>query len=295
MAYFLIDNNTKLQLIKEKPFKLEKDIQKITELNLKEIFGLEFVCSEFTVKNFRIDTLAYDRESNSFVIIEYKKDKNFSVIDQGFAYLSCMLNNKSDFILEYNEHNKNSLKREDIDWSQSKIVFISSSFTIYQKEAINFNDLPIELWEVKRYCNNTISYQQIINKGSQESIRAISKLDSSISNITNEIKIYSETDHLAKASEQIIELYEMLKNKILTNYDDINVKIRKYYIAFISKTNFVDIRISKKDIKIWLNLPKGKLNDPQNIARDVSAIGHWGNGDYELILKNLLIHHIIVQ
>lgn len=78
----------------------------------------------------------------------------------------------------------------------------------------------------------------------------------------------------------------MLKNKILTNYDDINVKIRKYYIAFISKTNFVDIRISKKDIKIWLNLPKGKLNDPQNIARDVSAIGHWGNGDYELILKN---------
>lgn len=146
--------------------------------------------------------------------------------------------------------------------------------------------MPIELWEVKRYCNNTISYQQIINKGSQESIRAISKLDSSISNITNEIKIYSETDHLAKASEQIIELYEMLKNKILTNYDDINVKIRKYYIAFISKTNFVDIRISKKDIKIWLNLPKGKLNDPQNIARDVSAIGHWGNGDYELILKN---------
>ena len=59
--------------------------------------------SEFTLHNFRIDTLAFDEESKSFVIIEYKKDKSFSVVDQGYAYLSLMLNNKADFILEYNE------------------------------------------------------------------------------------------------------------------------------------------------------------------------------------------------
>jgi len=30
---------------------------------------------------------------------------------------------------------------------------------------------------------------------------------------------------------------------------------------------------------------KGKLDDPKKIMRDVSAKGHWGNGDYEIVLK----------
>jgi hypothetical protein len=63
----------------------------------------------------RIDTLAFDPESRAFIIIEYKRDRNFSVIDQGMAYLNLMLNNKTDFILEYNERiTTPSLKREDI-------------------------------------------------------------------------------------------------------------------------------------------------------------------------------------
>jgi hypothetical protein len=38
----------KLKEIKEKPFKLEKDIQKVFEANLVAIMGLELVKSEFT-------------------------------------------------------------------------------------------------------------------------------------------------------------------------------------------------------------------------------------------------------
>lgn len=78
-----------------------------------------------------LDTLAFDEELKSFVIIEYKKDKNFSVIDQGYAYLSVMLNNKADFILEYNETVIKAWKT-DVDWSQSKIIFVSQGFTNYQ-------------------------------------------------------------------------------------------------------------------------------------------------------------------
>ncbi len=70
--------------VKEKPFKLEKEIQKLFEANLNSIMGLEFVKSEFTIKNKRIDTLAFDTQSNAFIIIEYKRDKNMSVVDQGF-------------------------------------------------------------------------------------------------------------------------------------------------------------------------------------------------------------------
>jgi predicted transport protein len=284
MALFNINNQNKLELIKELPFKLEKDIQNLTEQNMKSIFGLEFVRSEFSLNNFRIDTLAFDREASSFVIIEYKRDKNFSVIDQGYAYLSLMLNNKADFILEFNENCKETLKRNDIDWSQSRVIFISPNFTTYQKEAINFKDLPIELWEVKRYNNKTISYNKIQTSGSQESIKTISRQDEAIEKVTKEIRVFTEQEHLEKASEGIKELYEKLKNAIL-NLDSLEVKPKKLYIAFVASSNVVDVHIQRNQIKMWLNLQKGELDDPKGICRDVSQTGHWGNGDYEIAIQ----------
>ena len=47
----------------------------------------------------------------------------------------------------------------------------------------------------------------------------------------------------------------------------------------------MDIHLQKSQIKVWINLTKGELEDPKNLARDVSKIGHWGNGDYEIIIK----------
>lgn len=270
--------------IKEKPFKLERDLQKLTEENLKIIFGYDCVKSEFSIGNFRLDTLAYDKETNSFVIIEYKRDKNFSVIDQGYAYLSLMLNNKADFILEYNESQKNTLKRTDIDWSQSKVIFISQSYTTYQREAINFKDLPIELWEIKRYENNTVSYEQIQKYGSQESIKTISKSDNAINKVSKEIKVYTEQEKLESATDEIKELYHKFKQAIL-NLGDITIKPKKLYVAFIAGTNIADILIQKNALKIWINMRKGDLEDGRKITRDVSNTGHWGNGDYELRVK----------
>jgi len=138
---FLFKNNKgRLTQIKEVKFKSEGELQKITETNLKGIFGLELVKSEFEIKtpqrNFFIDTLAFDPESKSFVIIEYKISKNFSVIDQGYAYLAAALNNKSDLILEYNEQKNKNLRKKDVDWSQMKVLFISPEFTPYQESAI---------------------------------------------------------------------------------------------------------------------------------------------------------------
>ena len=151
MFLYKIDTNNKLSEIKERKFDKEIELHKLCENNIEKIFGLKFVRREFAVGSFRLDTLAYDENSKSFVIIEYKNTSNFSVVDQGYAYLSLMLNNKADFILEYNENCKETLKRNDVDWSQSRVIFVSPSFNNYQKQSINFKDLPFELWEVKKF------------------------------------------------------------------------------------------------------------------------------------------------
>ncbi len=286
MALFDIGKNNQLQNIKEFPFKLEKDIQNLTEQNINTIFGLELVKSEFSIGNFRIDSLAFDKESSSFVIIEYKRDKNFSVIDQGYAYLSLMLNNKADFILEYNENCQNILKRNDVEWSQSRVLFISPRFTTYQKEAINFKDLPIELWEIKRYSNKTVSYNQVQTSGSQESIKAISNQNDNIDTVTKEIKVFTEQEHINNGDIENQELYHKLKEGILNIDDNITIHPKKQTVGFKIENNiFCDVVILNKLIKMYINLKSGDLKDERGIARDVSNVGHWGNGSYEIKMK----------
>ena len=286
---FKVSQDGKLDQIKEQSFKLEKEIQNLTETNLKVIFGLNFISSEFKIQNFKIDSLAFDEENKSFVIIEYKRDKSFSVIDQGYTYLSLMLNNKADFVLAYNDNNKKQLKKSDVDWTQSKIFFVSPSFTAYQKGAINFKDIPMELWEISRYENNSISFERVVNSQANESIKTITKSNSLKVSVNDEIKVYTEDDHLENASIEIKELYEKFKIGILNigdEYGDFEIRPKKLYIAYVLGTNVVDINIQKKQIKMWINLKAGYLKDEKMITKDVANVGHWGNGDYEIAVNS---------
>ena len=138
-------SNGKLSQIDRNDCSLEKEIQAIVEGSVSELFGLQFISSEFLIESFRLDTLCYDEEQKAFVVIEYKKGSSYSVIDQGYSYLSVLLNNKADFILEYNETQDNSLKKAEVEWENSRIIFISQSFNTYQKNSINFKDVPFEL------------------------------------------------------------------------------------------------------------------------------------------------------
>lgn len=287
MAIYKLDK--KLDFVKEISFKYEKEIQSLVENNLKSLLGYKLIKSEFSLNNFRIDSLCFDEESKSFVIIEFKRDKTFSVIDQGYAYLSLMLNNKADFILEFNENNSEThLRRSDVDWSQSKVIFISPSFTNYQREAINFKDLPIELWEIKKYENATISFEQIQKNNAKESIKTISKNNDEVEKVSKEIKVFTEQDHLQKIDPETIEIYEVLKSRILNLDENIEFIPKKLYIAVkIENQTFTDLVLQKKSIKIFLNLKSGELQDSKNIARDVSNVGHWGNGAYEILISDL--------
>lgn len=272
--------------IKEKPFKLEKEIQKIFEDNLEEILDLELVQSEFTIQNKRIDTLAYDKQNKAFIIIEYKRDKNSSVVDQGFTYLNLMLENKATFILAYNETLNKTLHSSTIDWSQTRVIFVSTNFTENQKQATNFKDLGIELYEIKRFEGDIIVINPYKKTNSATSIKSITEKNETLKNIAKEIKVYTEEDHTGNKSDEIIELYESFKNAILNLSDDIEIQPKLDYIAFKKNSNIADICIQKKGLKIWINLKKGQLEDPKNIMRDVSEMGHWGNGDYEIVVTD---------
>ncbi|MBR3112554.1 MAG: hypothetical protein IKH29_02430 [Methanobrevibacter sp.] len=275
MTLYQINKNN-LEPIRKINFKYEKDLQKLTEKNLDELFNLEFVETEFTVDNLRIDTLCFNKESNSFVIIEYKKGKNYSVIDQGYSYLSILLNNKAEFVLKYNENLDANLKKSDVDWSQSIVIFIAPEFTPYQLKSIEFNDLAFELWEVSKFSNDTILFDKVNVSEDKESINTVTSKNTKVN---KEIKKYKESTHLRKKSKKVKEIYSTLKEKIL-EYNDIEIVPLKHYIAFkLNKKNVCEITLQKNYLNIWIDLDYENINDSLNRVKNVSDIGHWGTGN----------------
>lgn len=269
--------------MKEKPFKLEREIQRLFEQNLPAIMNLELVKSECIIRNRRIDTLAFDPQSKAFVIIEYKRERNRSAFDQGITYLNLMLQHKADFLVEYNECRKAQLRRSDIDWSQTRVAFVAPNFTENQIEATDFRDFAIELWEVRRYENGLIAVTPIQKSPTAESIRQIAGNNASIRTIAEEIRTYTEEDLLQGKSDEAAALYDRYRSAILNLADGIEIKPQKLYVAFKKENrNIVDIEIQRKGLKIFINVKQGRLCDPKGLARDISGVGHWGNGDYEI-------------
>lgn len=285
MAIFITSGN-QLKPVKEKGFDLEKEIQKLTEENLETIFDLKFVSgfsnNEFSVKvqeqDFYIDTLAFDEHQKSFVLIEYKKDRNFSIIDQGFSYLSAMLHNKAEFVLELNRRLGKTYDKSDIDWEQSRLIFISPEFTNYQKNAINFKDLPFSLYEVRTYENGIVEFDLIKAFRTTESIQAFTK-DKIVKNVTKEVKVYT-LDDLVKANwDTTKSLLSEFEKQLLILQGETKVKYTKKYIAYMSKhgRNYVEIVPQQKGLKIYYRFPYNQVKSSLKIE-DCTKVGHWTNG-----------------
>ena len=263
--------------LKQKDFKNEKELQNFFENNIETILGYKFIDTEFIVGDFRIDSLAFDEESKSFRIIEYKNVKNHSLVDQGYTYLKLMLERKADFVLQYNIKTRSSLTTQDIDWSQSRIIFVAPIYTAYQLNATDFKNIPVDLVKLTRYEDDIIEID-FIKKTSNVKVQDI-QMESIQNDVNKEIIVYTEEDHLSKVSDNIKRVYEELKNRIL-ELDDIDVEAKKLYIAFKGSRNITDIEFHKNKLKVYINMKKGSLNDPLKIAKDISNTGHWGNGDY---------------
>ncbi|MFA6152673.1 MAG: DUF5655 domain-containing protein [Chitinophagaceae bacterium] len=281
------NNQTTIAPLKEIPFKLEKEIQNFFEQNLFSITGLQFIKSEFTIKNYRIDTLAFDSEAKAFVIIEYKRNKHNSVFDQGITYLNLMLEYRSDFIIEYNECLGQSLKRDDIDWSQSRVVFVAPSFTDFQQNSTNFKDFSIDLMEIKQFENDIVMINPIKKSARAESIKPLTSLNTTLNKVAEVIKVYTEEDHLFNKSESIKELYERYKEAILNLIDDVNVAPKKLYISFEkSKRIIVDIVVQTQEIKLYINTQYSSFSDLQNLGVHMNDKTKWGRGYYQISIKD---------
>lgn len=257
------------------------------------LLGLIFITTEFKVAQFRFDSVAYNPATKAFIIIEYKNTSNFSVIDQGYSYIATLLNHKADFVLKYNQVFHVSKGLNDFDWTQVRVLFVAPSYTTYQLNSINFNDLPMELWRIKRYELGIVQFEQIKPTSTSASIssyaspRVPSGSSATMIDTSPEVIVYTEDNRLADGSDATREYYMELRDYILSMDDSIELKATKLYVGFLfNNHNLVDIKLQKNSILVWLNTNYGVLDDPRNLITDVTHIGHHGNGHCQIKIAN---------
>ncbi|MFT2725107.1 DUF262 domain-containing protein [Helicobacter pylori] len=98
-----------------------------------------------------------------------------------------------------------------------------------------------------------------------------------------EEKVYDLSSY--KFGSHSRELFDILSKGIKALDERITESFMKAYIAYKFKTNFVDIVVQTKDLKLYLNMKFNELQDEKNLASDATNKHHNGNGDIEVKLK----------
>lgn len=93
-------------------------------------------------------------------------------------------------------------------------------------------------------------------------------------------KVYTIKDHpQLDDGSAMRRLFELIRKEILALDPCVSEEFLKLYIAFKAETNFVDVVPQNKQLRLSLNMPFHELQDPYGLAKDVTNLGRWGNGD----------------
>ncbi|EKF85266.1 DUF5655 domain-containing protein [Methanobacterium formicicum] len=280
---------------------LETWIAERPEILGEELLTITTEYSGFDKTSKRLDILAVDKDGK-LVVIELKRDVAETFIDlQAIHYAAfCsthtfndIVDIRANFVRETEEEVESEIRNfitnddfKDFD-NQPRIILVANEFKEETLAAVIWlRDIGVDIKCVKLEAYELdekiiITPDVIIPLPEAENFMMHREKKVKVTTFADP-KIFTEEYHLKMASGEVEELYDELKDRIYNLGEDVQVKPTKYYIAFKSRTNFVDFRLQKKQIKIWLNIRKGELDDPKDIARDISDVGHWGNGDYEI-------------
>jgi predicted transport protein len=292
MPLFHIDKNN-LTIAKPINFNKEKEIQTLIENNLEVVFNCKFIATEFSTgpkHAGRIDTLALSEDNNP-VIIEYKKIASSELVNQSLYYLDWINDHNGDFQIAVN---KKLGKNIEIDWNDIRVICIAPEYKKFDLYAVRSMGANIELWQYKLYNTNTLYLEEVFRKSTV--LISSSETDTKDKNPviveagkkaaqTRQTGSYTFDEHSKVCDDKTKKILQDLRDFILNIDEAVEETPKKFYIAYKVSQNFVCIEARKNKILLFLKLNPKEINIPEN-GRDVSNIGHYGTGDFEMSINN---------
>ncbi|KVZ97533.1 DUF5655 domain-containing protein [Burkholderia territorii] len=285
---FRLSNDTASELPGQAA-KLEKQLQSLIEANMPTFLGVRFLASEYATGKThkgRIDSLGLD-ENGCPVIIEYKRQSNENVINQGLFYLDWLLDHQAEFRWLVMEKLGKDVA-EQIEWAGTRLLCIAADFTRYDQHAVQQIPRNIELIRYKLFGDDLLLLE-LVNAQSVPDATAVKSAPADMTaepeNPKSGGKDRSLDEQLALAPTEIRDLYAQTTSYLTALGDDVHEKRLKLYTAFRRLKNFACVIAYPNRLLIMLKLAPTSVTLEDGFSRDVSEIGHWGTGDVELTLR----------
>jgi predicted transport protein len=264
---------------------LEKHLQRLIEGNLESILGVRLVSSEFEMRGDqqgRIDTMGLDAD-DSPTIIEYKRQENESVINQGLYYMSWLIEHRGDFELAA----RNRLGFDiSVNWSHPRLIVIAQTFVKWDTYAVKRMGEGIELWRYVIYGDNLLFLEQVYGQQRTLATPAVVVTPEDLSTLPPDT--YTIDDHARNGVEPIRTVFLSLRDQILGlagEDGEIIETPRKLYVAYRHGKNFCEVEVQKRTLKVYVDVPFEELEEHPSISRDLSNVGHWGTGSSLFMVK----------
>lgn len=292
MPLFSIGPGT-LTPIDQRNFSSEKELQRLIERNLQNVFRCRFVASEFPTGSQhggRIDTLALSEDGNP-VIIEYKKVASSELVNQSLFYLSWIYDHRGDFEIAVQ---KEVGSKTTVDWSDIRVICLAPNYKKYDVHAVQMMGASIELWTYRRFGNETLFLEEILQKSyGADSSEATSGgknpvmvLAGKKAALTRAQGGWTFDGHLEGKPQLIRELAVAVQEYVRGIDSAIEESPKKLYVAYRTSQNIVCMEVQKSKVTLFLKLTAGDLPKGARLVRDVTSIGHFGTGDIEVTLKS---------
>ncbi len=269
------NNGNELNRIEHETFDTERELQELLEENLEQALGITFLDSEYSTgerHGGRIDTIGID-ESNTPVILEYKKGKGSNIINQGLFYLNWLVDHQGDFQILVDQKLDNSDDIE-IDWSAPRVLCIAESFDKYDVHAVEEIGRPIELIRY-RQCGDVLLLDPVASGET-------SSYESTEEDEAEDTPEYTIDDHYANGTEETVDWFKELREAVLELGDDVTESPRKFYVAYRTLRNFLTVQVQRGDLRCFYSLNPDEQEYQNGPYRDVSDVGHYGTGDLEI-------------
>jgi predicted transport protein len=272
----------------EYQFKDEEEFEQIVKRKSKSLFGEKTVY--FDLKN-RVDTKFIggtipdgflfdfnDMESPEFYLVEielarhdfdkhifpqitkffgfYKNRSNVNeLVDKLYRLLNSNPELKQDFSQFVKEGEFYKTIKDILDDSRKVLIIIDDEKSEIDEMSEIYTDTwgsMLRLEVIKLYTHNG---QQILQMNPEFEAIELVENGSGGREPDHEKEIYDEDFHLKIIEQRTAELYQKIKEGILSFDSSIIINSQKYYISLKGKRNFAFIKFRKKKLRIVVMLP----------------------------------------
>lgn len=297
------DKNGHLEELEGLEFKDEYELHKVVENNLEQFFpGLKKVAHEFPLeKGKRLDTLAYDPDESTFVIIEYKKKERMEMIEQVDSYKNAVQRQRAKCRIALVDNLKLHVDEDDIKWTKTRMIYVKPDFSKDEIEFALHHADPVDLCAVSKYRGGWLMHH-IGNEDKPRSRKPKGVGHRLLSQTGvrrqpesgHETKHYSEQDWLdGKYGGPVIprptrNLYFALKKEILDTFPTITHMQQQKSAGFYlnqSKTRICSIICTKHKLDL-IYATKSVDSLPLNhFVKDASRVGKYASGCHRSHLR----------